>query len=165
MEKLEGIRPLLTEVTGDRMLGGRSIPLTPKPQTPKPLTTTRVWLINKELSLKVRYRSAIIVNMKNTAEQTPGSLMSAQQHMTASLGRAPPRLQQPSSLPASSGCDRGDEITYHSPVRWTALAPQTEIKRCMLEQHHPPVAHQRYIIINEELQKVNERLCEHNHGG
>ena len=48
METIEGMRPLLTEVTGDRMLGGRSIPLTPKPQTPKPLTTTREWLINKE---------------------------------------------------------------------------------------------------------------------
>ena len=48
MEKLEGMQPLLTEVTGDRMLGGRAIPLTPKLQTPKPLTAAREWLINKE---------------------------------------------------------------------------------------------------------------------
>ena len=52
--------------------------------------------------------------------------MSAQQHMTASLGRAPPRLQQPSSLPAGSGCERGSEITYLSPVRWSTEAPPTE---------------------------------------
>ena len=56
------MRSLLTEVTGDRMLGGAAIPL-----TPKPLIATREWLINKELSLKERYRTAIIVNMKNTA--------------------------------------------------------------------------------------------------
>ena len=48
METLEGMQPLLTEVTGDRMLGGTANPLTPKPQTPKPLTATREWLINKE---------------------------------------------------------------------------------------------------------------------
>ena len=67
MEKYEGMQPLLTEVTGDRMLGGVAIPLTPKPKTPKPLTTMREWLINKEQSLKERYRTAIIVNMKNIA--------------------------------------------------------------------------------------------------
>ena len=48
METLEGIWPLLTEVTGDRMLGDTAIPLTPKPKTPKPLSATREWLINKE---------------------------------------------------------------------------------------------------------------------
>ena len=48
MEKLEGMQPLLTEVTGDCMLGGAAIPLTPQPQTPKPLTATRERLINKE---------------------------------------------------------------------------------------------------------------------
>ena len=48
METLEGMQPLLTEVTGDRMLGDTAILLTPKTQTPKPLTATREWLINKE---------------------------------------------------------------------------------------------------------------------
>jgi hypothetical protein len=35
METSEGMQPLLTEVTGDRMLGGTANPLTPKPQNPK----------------------------------------------------------------------------------------------------------------------------------
>ena len=34
------------KVTNNQMIGGAAIPLTPKPQTPKFLTSMREWLIN-----------------------------------------------------------------------------------------------------------------------
>ena len=78
------------------------------PDTPNlqnPLVTAREWIINRPI-IKVRYRAAIIVYMKNlgTSIKDPvQDLNKLTNSKTASPGRTAPRSDKPGALTTESG--------------------------------------------------------------